>query len=211
MPFNTWVPRSSYSKEAGDALQSCRQIGRLADYRGFLGGAFADHVADNHRSGRNTDANREHRCVTFTNAGVELRHRIHDAQARPHSSFGIVFVCLWESEIDENAVTHVAGDEAPVAFDGNPAGILKRRNDLAHVLRIELRRECRRSHEIAEHDRQLPPLGFAAGCYRSGCLFGGGLRAVGTRGVESTECLQQPQAIAEGDTEFFEVLFGEVG
>ena len=147
----------------GDGLQPRRQVRCLADYRGFLGSAFTHDVADNYRSGGDTDSNCQYRCVPFSNPGVQLGHRIHDREARPDGSFGIVLVCLWVSEVNEHAVTHVAGNEALVVLDGISAGVLKGRYDLAHILWIELRRECGRTDEIAEHDRQLAALGFAGG------------------------------------------------
>jgi hypothetical protein len=110
------------------------------------------------------------------------------------------------AEIDEYAVAHVAGDEAFVVLHPVAAGVLERRDDLAQILRVELRGESGRADQIAEHDRELAPLGFPARRRgRGGWRFGNGGR------VECAERFQHPQAIAEGDSELLQVLLGEVG
>ena len=59
----------------------------------------------------------------------------------------------------QHAVAHVFGDEAAEAAHGLGDAFLIRRNDLAQVLRVHARRECRRPDQVREHHRDLAALG----------------------------------------------------
>src|SRR5882672_6149547 len=63
------------------------------------------------------------------------------------------------AEIDQYAVAHVAGDEPAEPGDGFGHVCLIGDHHLAQILGVEPHRECRRADEVAEHDRELAPLG----------------------------------------------------
>ena len=77
-------------------------------------------------------------------------------------------------------------------------------DNLAVILGIEPRRECGRSRQIAEHNRQLPALGFGSN-RRSG---GWGRRR---RRSQILECAQYSLAVAEQHAELFEISLGQIG
>ena len=90
------------------ALQPGRQIGRVADDAVLLGLSRADQVADDHEPRRDADAYMQGRA----GGGLQLRRRLDDRKAGPHSALGVVLVRLRIAEIGEHAVAHVFGDEA---------------------------------------------------------------------------------------------------
>jgi hypothetical protein len=63
-------------------------------------------------------------------------------------------------------------------LDGDAGGLLVLRHDVAHLLRVELRRERRRADEVAEEDRELPALALGRGRLR----LGNGRRSRSARG-----------------------------
>ena len=73
-------------------------------------------------------------------ACIERPHGRDDREARVHRAGRIVLVCLGIAEVDEDAVAHVARDEAVVGLDGGPAGVLKRGDDLAQIADVDLAR-----------------------------------------------------------------------
>ena len=79
-------------------------------------------------------------------------------------------MCSRVTEIDQHAVAHVFGDKAAKAADGVGDAAVVGADDLAQILGIEARRQRRRTDQIAEHQRQLPPLSLRRG--RRGRRFG---------------------------------------
>jgi len=71
------------------------------------------------------------------------------------------------AEIDEHAVAHILGDKTAKARDGVGDTAMVGADDLAQILGIEAGGQRRRTDQIAEHHRQLPPLGLSDGS-RSG-------------------------------------------
>ena len=67
------------------------------------------------------------------------------------------------AEIDQDAVAHVPRDKAAEALDHLGDGAVIGAEDLAQILWIQPRRQLRRADQIAEHHRQLSPLGFRLG------------------------------------------------
>jgi hypothetical protein len=72
-----------------------------------------------------------------------------------------------KAEIGDYPIAHELGDDAVIARDRARTGILVGPYDLAHILGIEPRRHRGRADEIAEHYRQLAPLGEGRGGRRS--------------------------------------------
>src|SRR5262249_6084422 len=77
------------------------------------------------------------------------------------------------AEVDEQAIAELPGDVAAEAPDGAGGGLLVLREEVAPLLGVELLRERRRAHQVAEEHRQLAALA------RSGVRCG--QRCLGTR------------------------------
>ena len=76
---------------------------------------------------------------------------------------------LGVAEIGENAVAHLFGDEATVALDQFGAAMMIGGHDAPQVLRVEPCRECGRTHQVTELNRQLAAFGrCGSGLMRSG-------------------------------------------
>jgi hypothetical protein len=112
-------------------------------------------------------------------------------------------MCVRVAEINEDAIAHVLRDEAvKAAYRRGDAGVIAA-DDLAQVLGVEPRRKSRRTDEVAEHHRQLPPLGLLGG--RG--LGSGNRRGGSGRGSQSGDRFQQPTAVAErGNANFLQFL-----
>jgi hypothetical protein len=89
-----------------------------------------------------------------------LPERLDDFDAGVDRSRCIVFVSMRESEVRQNAVAHVSGNEAIVARDNLARAFLIAAYDIAQVLGVERVRQLGRSHEIAKHHGELAALGF---------------------------------------------------
>ena len=77
------------------------------------------------------------------------------------SVLGVMLVGQRIAEIGEHPVAPVLRDEPAGLSNEIGAAAVIRADDLAQILGIEPRRECRRADQIAEHHRQLPALGLA--------------------------------------------------
>ena len=93
-------------------------------------------------------------------AGIELRHRFHDPQPRPHRPLGIIFMGLGIAEVDQQAIAEILGDIPVIAGDHLGAGLLIGPHDLAPVFRVELAGEHGRVHQIAEQHGELAAFGL---------------------------------------------------
>jgi hypothetical protein len=101
------------------------------------------------------------------------------------------------AEINENAVAHVFGDKAVEMAHGIGGGAVIRGDDLAQILRIELRRQRGRADQIAEHYRQLAA--FSIGSY--------GYRGEGHLRRERADGIEQPPAVPnQADAEILQIL-----
>ena len=98
-------------------------------------------------------------CNGAPRRGVEPGHRLDQRQPGPHRPLGIVLVGPRIAEIGEHPVAHVFGDKPAGAFDDRGDAAVIGADHRAQVLGIEPRRQCRRADQVAEHHRQLPPLG----------------------------------------------------
>ena len=74
-------------------------------------------------------------------------------------TFGVVPLCVRIAEIHQNAIAHELGDKAVEATDGFTDHFLIGADHVAHFFRVKLRGQARRIREVAEHHRQLTPLG----------------------------------------------------
>jgi hypothetical protein len=67
------------------------------------------------------------------------------------------------AEIGQHPVAHVFRDKPVEPSDDLGDGTMVRADDVAQIFGVETRGQGCRPDEIAEHDGQLPPLGFGPG------------------------------------------------
>ena len=110
------------------------------------------------------------------------------------------------AEIHEHAVAHVLRDEPAEALHSLGDALLVGGNDLAKVLRVHARRECRRTDEVREHHRDLAALG---GVLRASALVAtAGSVLSWRRTASSLMAASIFQPMPEGHAEFLEALIG---
>ena len=137
----------------GQRLQSGGEVWRLADHAALLRGTGADQIANDDEAGG--DANPH---VQRLLCG-EPADRVDDREPGASRALGIVLMRLGIAEINQHAVAHILGDKTAKAGDGVGDAAMVGADDLAQILGIEARRQRRRTDQVAEHHRQLPPLG----------------------------------------------------
>ena len=140
----------------GQGLQAGGEVRRFADDRLFLRRAFADQIADDDQPGGNPDPRLE-----LGGFDIEAADSVDDAQPGSNRPLGIILMRPRVAEIDEHAVAHIFGDKTIEPGDHLSDDPMIRGDDLAQILRIEACRKLRRADQIAEHHRQLPPLGIS--------------------------------------------------
>jgi hypothetical protein len=133
-------------------------------------------------------------------------YRRDQLQPRPNRLFGVVLMGLGIAKIDEHTVAHIICHEAPEAVHRFGDAFLIGQNNLAQVLRIHARRECRRSNQVREHHRDLATLGGVLGGSRvrhkrSGCRLRARVGAQGGDGVQELSAMTD-----NSDTEVLQVL-----
>ena len=141
----------------GNALQTRREVRRLADDRLLLSRTRSDQIADYDQPGGNADAGLQ------WSTGLQPAHRFDQLQPRPYRPLGVVLMGLRIAEVDEHAVAHVLRYEPAEALHSLGDALLIGGNDLAQVLRVHAGRECRRTDEVREHHRDLAALGGVLG------------------------------------------------
>ena len=139
----------------GQRLQTGGEVWRLADHAPLLRGTRADQIANDDEAGGDADPN-----VQRLLCG-EPADRVDDREPGAGRALGVVLMRLGIAEIDQHAVAHILGDKTAKAADGVGDAAMVGADDLAQILGIEARRQRRRADQVAEHDRQLPPLGLA--------------------------------------------------
>ncbi len=141
----------------GRRLQAGGQIGYIADHGRLARRSGADLVADHHETA--VDADPDPEGAGRAGQGIEARGRIHNRQARTDRPFRIGFVCVRVTEINQGAVTHIAGDKAVECGDQAAGQFVKVRDDLAEVFGVEPLAKRRRPHKIDKHHGHEPALG----------------------------------------------------
>ena len=180
-------------------MQPRREVRRLADDPALLRCPRADKIADDGKPGRDPDAKLE----PF--GALQAADLADERKSGAHRPLGVVLMGLRVAEISENAVAHVFGDIPAETADRLGDRAMIGADDLAQILGIEAPRKRGRTDEIAEHHRQLTPLGLG-GLWRRG--EGRPVRA-GCRQLR--DGAQKLLAVPERYTELFEIRFGELG
>src|SRR5262249_61579372 len=129
----------------GGPVPACREVRLFAGVRLFLSGAFADQIAHHHRAGRDADAHFQ-RGVEI---GPQISYSVDQREPGAHALLGVILVRLGIAEIDENAIAHVAGDDALIATNDLRDASVISPDHSAQVLRIEAGRKRRRAHQVA--------------------------------------------------------------
>jgi hypothetical protein len=84
-------------------------------------------------------------------------------------------------------------------------------HQIAQLLRVELGGELGRTREVAEHNRELPTLGFCANGFSGwrAPLFWSDVGPSSLRLVQLSDGLEQLLAVPKRDTELFQLGIGE--
>ena len=188
-----------------ESLQARREVGGLADHRLLLRRALADQIADHDKSGGDADADGE----PLRSTCLQARHRRCCFQPGPHRPLGVVLMRPRIAEIGQHPVAHEFGDKAVIARDDAGNGVLIGADLLAQFLGVEPGRQRRRADEIAEHHRQLPPLGLGRRL-----SSGRGQRRIRSGTCTSRQCgdgVDKEAPVADcGDAELFQILGGQL-
>ena len=138
----------------GQGLQPGGQVRCLTDDRLFPSRSFADRIADHDEPGCDPDAR-----LQLVGPDIEATDGVDRAQPRPNRPLGIILMRSRIAEINRHAVAHILADKAVEPGGDLGDGLMKGGDDLAQIRGIEPLGERRRTVEIADHHRQLPPLG----------------------------------------------------
>ena len=192
----------------GKPLKPCRKIRGLTDDRLFLGGALTEQITDDYEARGDTDTHLQRGRL----ARIELGHGFDQGEARAHRLFGVLLMCLRVTEISQHAVTEILGNKAAGPGDHLGATAVIGADDVAQLLRIEPRRQCRGTDEVGEHDRELAAFGFgslAAGAVGLDRMFG---RVAKSFGSQRGDRIEENAAMANRrHAEVSEVLGGQLG
>src|SRR5215472_13829487 len=83
------------------------------------------------------------------------RNSLDQSQTSAHSPLCVILMRSRVPKVREHPIAHIFRDESTGLGDLLCAAAVIRADDLAHVLGVEARRECGRTHKVAEHDREL--------------------------------------------------------
>jgi hypothetical protein len=177
----------------GQGLQARSEIGRIADDI-----VLDDLAADDNQPGGDPNP----RVELF--GLIQPRHPFDQYQPASRCALGVVLMRLRISEINQNAIAHVAGNKAAKSLDNLCDAAMVGADDPAQILGIEPCRQGRRADEIAEHHRHLPPLG-GVGRLRTG-RCGGRRERLG--GGQTRDGSEEALAVPERHAELLEIDVG---
>ena len=189
--------RDPYFSGRGGALHARGDVGR-----------FAVHLArriDHDPPALQPDARGKLRRASRGVACVEVGERALDRERRAHGALAVVLLRLGIAEQRHQPVAELLQDMAAERGHGGRGGVEITPHQIPPVLGIELRREARRAHEVAKHDRDRTVLGVLAGRrgWRRGLRrwwFGGQRRG------RREQLAPMPQ---RSDADFLQVRVGE--
>ncbi len=189
--------RDEHCSRLGGALHPSGEVGRVAEH---LAGGIHDH-----RTAIEPDAGGERRKSAPGVRGVQVFERAKDRQACARGAFRIILLRPRISEQRHQPVAELLGDMAAVLVDRLGGVVEIASHQLTPVLGVERRREAGRPDQIAEHHGYGPSLRFVSG---AGGGDGDGGRRLRRR--QAGDCLQDALAVAERQTELFEVALSQV-
>ena len=141
-------------------------------------------------------------------ARVEVGERALDRERRAHGALAVVLLRLGIAEQRHQPVAELLQHVAAERSHGGRGGVEVTPHQIAPVLGIELRREARRAHEVAKHDRDRTALGdVSRRCRRRGDRW---LRR-SLRRAEICNRLEQALAVTEWYANLFEVAVRQFG
>ena len=184
----------------GQRLQTGGEVWRLADDAPLLRSTRADQIANDDEASGDADPH-----VQRLLCG-EPADRVDDREPGASRALGVVLMRLGIAEIDQHAVAHILGDKTAKAADGVGDAAMVGADDLAQILGIEARRQRRRTDQIAEHHRQLAPLGGVLRLHAGRC--GGRRQCLG--GGQSGDGSEKPLAVPERHAELLEIDLGQL-
>ena len=191
------------------ALQARGEIDGFSDRGVALFGALSHEIADHDETGRDPDADGGRVAERATRLDrASGRQHPHDLEPRTHRALGVVLMCGRIAEIDQNTVADEPGGKTLVMLDHADAGLAEARDHVAHVFRIELRRERGGIHHVAEHGGELAPFGSDLHPGRRRCRRGGRLRRFSPE--QRRHRPLEPLAIAKRQSELDQVGFGQI-
>ena len=92
-------------------------------------------------------------------AGIELCHRLQDAQPRPHRPLGVILVRQGIAKVAQQPITKILRDMPLETRDHFGPGVLIGAHHLAPRFGVELTGQRGRVHQITEQHGELAPFG----------------------------------------------------
>jgi hypothetical protein len=187
----------------GNALQARRKVRRLADHAALLRLTRWDQVADHDQSGCNTDPD------LLRSRRLEPSNYRNQLKPGLDGSLRVVLMGMRITEVHEDTIPHISGDEPTEVVHGLSDALLIGRNDLSQVLRVHAGGKRGRTDQVREHHRDLAALGIVPrarfGPRRKLGRGGGGSGKLGNRPEQS------PAVSKKYDAKLFlEILLREV-
>src|SRR5262249_6321666 len=121
---------------------------------------------DDHGAGMDADSHREPDTELALEARVERADRVDDVEPGADAALDVELVGTRVAEVGEHTVAEVLRNVALVAAGDAGARGLGRADDGPEIFGVELLGELRRLGQVAEHDRELPPLAAVRGRLR---------------------------------------------
>ena len=143
-------------------LQPRRQVWRLADRNTLSRVAGPQLLADDNQPGGDADA----RLKGHAGSGLQRADRVEDGKAGAHGLLGVMLMSRRVAEIDQHAIAQILGDKSVKARHHIGDRLVEGGDQIAHVLGVKACRKGHRVDHVANHDRELSPLGAA---HRSRC------------------------------------------
>ena len=139
----------------GKPLKPGRKIRGLTDDRLFLGGALTEQITDDYKARGDPDTYPQRGRL----ARIELGHGFDQGETRAHRLFSVLLMRLRVTEISQHAITEILSNKTARAGDHLGATAVIGADDVAQLLWIEPRRQCRGTDEVGEHDSELAAFG----------------------------------------------------
>ncbi|HJZ43343.1 MAG TPA: hypothetical protein VJ233_06455 [Hyphomicrobiaceae bacterium] len=138
-------------------LQASREIRRFANDGCPFGQSFAEDVSDHHGPRGNANPDFEVERMLALHLGDKPADFLDDAEAGTYGTLGFILERGRVAEKSQHAVSDKALDESPKSLNGQRATVPIGTDHVAQILRIQLSRQRRGVHQVAEHHGELAP------------------------------------------------------